>query len=149
MKTDFLGKMKIEGLDKFAHGLADLPERSAGKVLTFALRKAAEYLQRGVEDRAPYKTGELQASFKVKKYSDPNRFSRDVRLIATAKYALMVEYGGRYVIKRGKKIIREGAIRAQPYMRPAYDAEQEPLVSMISEDLGASVARAFKRLKNG
>ena len=155
--------VQIKGLEKFKRGLKDLPKKVAQKILRAALRDGAKELEHQIQVKAPVRSGVLHDSIKSKlrKINDfewaANVGVYESRGKINPWYARLVEYGGRYTIKvrgiekgKGKgRIVAQGRIPANPFMRNAFDSEIGRVREAIANKIGAAVAKEWKKLSNG
>lgn len=136
----------IKELEKFANGLKDLPDKVAKKTLKKALRDVGKiFLERAQELVPRGRTGNLKASFRIRTKSISPGEHR-VSVENTAWYARLVEYGHRWVVKRGKNVIKTGSIEPDGSWRTAFEQLKEPMQLKIADIVGESVAREFKKL---
>jgi len=105
---------QLKGLDKMLQGLEKKAE--ALENVQEAVRKNGADLQSNAMRLAPVDTGTLQRSIRLNLEDG----GMTARVRPTADYAAYVEYGTRYM-------------KAQPYMRPSYDAQKEKFKSDVAK----------------
>jgi len=140
--------IEIPQLKNFAKGLQDLPEKVARNILGSALKKAGRLLADRTQSIVPRHSGQLQKSIagRAKKITEVERaYYVETPLF----YAPLIEYGHKWVIKRGNKVIKAGNKGPAPFMRPAFDSTKEEIQNLIATDIGSSVAKQWKKLGNG
>lgn len=151
--------VKIKGLDQLANGLKSLPNKLARRVLNKAMKKGAQLLADVTKEKTPVDTGALRDSIAVKLKKVSNVETQAIMGSHEKEkdgvyYAHMVEYGGKYVIKargldKGKKkgrVIAAGSIKAQPFMRPAFDSSKDQVIDAISKEIEAGVAVELSKI---
>lgn len=146
----------IPELQKMEKGLQSFPKKVAKKILNLALKKGAKVLSDAIKKEVPVRLGALKESIddKGKKISDVEQihivgsYNRPGSKQPT-NYAHLVEYGHKWVVMRGKKVIAAGTKAPQPYMRPAFDNTREEVQQVIAETIGQAAARQWARLKDG
>jgi HK97 gp10 family phage protein len=158
--------VKIQGLELFKRGLQSLPEKMAQQLQYRAIGDAAKFLRQQIIQKTPIDKGWLIASIKVKgkkidKWSVMFRAGSYFTPSDAhpAWYAHIVEFGARYGIgknvrralglkKKGKEAagVKSGIIPAQPFVRPAWDANATKAQEIIADRIGKGIARAYKKL---
>lgn len=154
--------VKIDELQQFSKGLKSLPNNVARAILGRALEAGSKQLVEAAKKEVPVDTGHLRDSIDYKMQrinaldyqSTVSPFHTKGKNKNNPFYAHMVEFGGRYIVKargldKGKKkgrVIATGRVPAQPFMRPAFDAEKKEIIQTIADQVGSMVARQFKKL---
>lgn len=152
-------ELKIAGLDELREVLLRrLPEALQGKALQATLAKAAAPIVKAARGLAPAKTGRLRRAI----YSFRDRDSKrtyEARLISVrrgkklqksgrdAYYWKFVEFG--HMTRRGRG--KEGPPRfvpAQPFMRPAFEANKYRALQIVQDELRGQVAKVAKRAQS-
>ncbi len=131
--------------------LAD--QKAADRIGNFAIRKGAKHLEKAILDNAPVGTAPTARRRRTKSgavtTADYGRITTNLRVRKSrARIAVAdVEYG----ITRGNafwaKLVEFGTVkmRAQPFVRPAVDAEGDATIEVVNVELGKSIERIFKR----
>lgn len=136
-------KVQIEGLRETMDALRSmLPDRTARAVMTRVLQKRAKPLAAHASALAPRRTGMLGKRIIVTKQlarsqrsayrkTDPN----DVTIFVgtgAVPYAHLVEFGS-------------SKSPPQPFLRPAWDAAQQQILSGISRDMWDEIKKSVER----
>lgn len=142
----------IPGLEKFRRGLQDLPQKLAKRIMTRALKSAAFVLSEQMKQNVPVRKGGLRASvdYKTKSIS-PTESSATIGFYQRegnkeAFQAPLLEYGFRYVIKRGTKVIKVGQVRPEGFTRRAFDSQQENMQEIIVNEIADAAKKEWKKL---
>lgn len=162
--------MKVEGLRELDAALGDLPKATARNVLRRVLKKAAEPLRADMESRAPddpsTPSPDLHSSIAVS--------TKLKNSVGKAEFRAVLQAGGtkaqagaalRTARSGGSKAFAElyvgpgeggahgilqefGTVhhKAQPFMRPAWDAGKDGVLESIKKDLGDEIVKSAKRL---
>lgn len=149
-------EINIPNLKNFERGLQSFPKKLAKKILNLALKKGAQVLSEAIKKEVPVRLGALKESIddKGKKVSDVEQ----IHIVGSynkpgskqpTNYAHLVEYGHKWVVMRGKKVIAAGTKAPQPYMRPAFDTSKDEIQNVIAETIGAAAAKEWKKVTNG
>lgn len=134
-------RFKIEGLRELERALADLPRSTGRGVLRRVLKKAAEPIAADAEANAPRNTGAL---------------SREVTVASrlTRHQARMQRRMGKSEMEMHIGVRRTAGVQnefgnanqpAQPFMRPAWDANKDSALRTIADDLGSEIEKAAAR----
>lgn len=166
-------RVKVEGLKELDAALGELSKGAARGALRRALIKAAEPMRAAAERNAPKLTGDLQSSIIVTSKID-NRAGkaeyaavmkgggtkaqavgalRDARRAAGIGESFAEAFMG--PAKGGKRraikaVVQEFGSRkqaAQPYMRPAFDAEAENVIKRIGTELSREIDKSVTRAR--
>ena len=133
--------VKVEGFKELARALEELPKATARNVLTRVLLSAAKPTHEAAQAKAPRLTGRLQTSVVVGKQLT-RRQKADARKegpqfaevhVGTASgHGIPQEFGTAFH-------------PAQPFMRPAWDANQGRALEIIKTELGGAIEKAAAR----
>lgn len=142
---------KFEGgreLEEKLRRLAD--PKAADRLGGFALRKGAKHLEAALLERAPVGTrSTVRRRGKGKRGVDYGRITTRIKVRKTrAKFAGSdVEYAVTRDTAFWAKLVEFGTVnmRAQPFVRPAVDAEGGETNQIIGMELGAAITRTFRR----
>lgn len=120
--------IRVEGAEKLRAQMKSLSDTVAGQVLADAAFLGGHVVRSDASRRAPIKTGNLRASMTVESVSS----SRDHAEVAVgpsrhAPYGIFVEFGTR-------------RMSAQPYLRPALDANR----GRVRSEIGQALKRALE-----
>ena len=124
---------KVKGLSKLENDLKSLPENLAKKAVKAAVNDGAQVIQTEMVRLAPRKTGFLASHIVVKVTMD--KFGEAVAKIGPAKEAfwgLFNEFGTKHM-------------RAQPFMRPAFDTQWKVALERIRLRLAQEI-RKYRRI---
>lgn len=158
--------LEMKGMEMFKRGLQSLPEKMANQLQYRAIGDAAKFMRGEILKKTPIDKGWLIASIKVKgkktdKWSVEFRAGSYYDKAAThpSWYAHIVERGARFGLgKKVRKALRDakqgiqtagvkmGFIPAQPFMRPAWDANKIKAEEIIADRIGKGIARAYKKM---
>ena len=143
-KADF----KLLGVKELDRAFKQLP-RSVGKsVLRQALTRAAKPVIADAERNAPVLTGPLASSI-IARAKLKSSQQRDVELPpdaavvvhigSTDPKAHLIEFG--FIDKGGNHVA------ARPFLRPAWEANQQMMLKSIGTEIWAALSKAAKRLE--
>jgi HK97 gp10 family phage protein len=151
--------MKIEGLKELDAALAELPQATSKNVMRRAARKSLEIVIKAADQYVPIDQGGLKKSLKVSTRLSKRQATLARREFKTDGKAAIVMYAGpsalphahliefgtkpRYQKTTGKFV---GQVRARPYMRPAWDANQTKVLTTFKNDMWSEIEKAAKRL---
>lgn len=129
--------IKVEGLKELQETLKELPGSLPSTVIRKALARAGEPIERAAATMAPKLTGALQRSIRV-----ASKLSRRQRAIyrQQSEYELFVGAGALV-----QAITQEfGTIenRAQPFMRPAWEANWRKSLEIFRAALAEEIEKA-------
>lgn len=136
-------KVRIEGLKELERALGQLPKSTAKGVLRQVLRDAAEPLARNARQLAPKDEYHLYDSIDVSTklsrrqrslHREENKPTFQEMFVGTNNPAGVQQEFGNH------------RHPAQPFMRPAWDAEQQPTLERISNSLWLRISQAAARL---
>lgn len=147
--------ISITGLGELDHAMQDMGEGQAAEgICRRALRAGGDVMKGAIAANAPVRPalpsgtalppGTLQSDITVtvtrespesfSAWIEPGKYSRHV--------ASWVEWGHRLV--KGKKGKVVGDVVAHPYIRPAFDANEELAAAAMAESITADVTTALK-----
>lgn len=127
--------------------------KAADRLGNAALRKGAKHLEAAIRQRAPVGKEPTKRIFRTKSgrsyAKDYGRITTNIKVTrARAKLAVS---DVQYDITRGgafwAKMVEFGTVKmaAQPFIRPAVEAEQAAVMKIIGDALAAGIQRTFKR----
>jgi HK97 gp10 family phage protein len=153
--------VRVEGFRELDKALGQLPESTARNTLRRVLKKAAEPIHIQAKSLAP-----------VRDASDPDVYygpadNRRLRLRGTTKF--LVQSGTRLTKRQARAVRKAGKYfaehyvgtrdrvaqlveygtsesRAQPFMRPAWDANKMKALEIIKSELGEEIQKSATRL---
>ncbi len=135
--------VKLDGFKELDAALGKLPKATGKNVLRRVLRKAAKPIDDDASAAAPFLTGGLQKS--VITGSRLTRSQRAGSYLRTSNYYAEIHIG----TALSKGIFTEfGTFKdaAQPWFRPAWEANKEVSLRIIRTDLEVEIEKAAKRL---
>jgi len=151
---------KVEGLRDVERALDDLSKATGRAALRRALKKSAQPLVEGVKRRAPVDDGSLRDSVAIaarlapsvakvaRRLGDPKS---SVQLYLGPKWpegahGHLVEFGTAPRVKKstGQAV---GAMPAQPFMRPAWEAGQAAVLKRLETNLWSEVTKSLERAR--
>jgi HK97 gp10 family phage protein len=149
---------QIEGLKELEAALMQLSKATGKTVLRNALKKAAAPIAEAAKENVPVDEGRLKESISVNtrlvKSQQPGGFrdrtAVNVHVGADAKngpHAHLVEFGTkpRFHKKSGKYV---GMAPAQPFLRPAWDANKEKALKIFAEQVWHELVKVARRMAN-
>ncbi|MBB4185827.1 HK97 gp10 family phage protein [Sinorhizobium terangae] len=133
-------KVKVEGLKELDRALQDLKQVTAKGVARRVLLKAATPIAEAGRSNAPLgPTGNLKASYGVgtkltKRQAKLHRKQSPVEVFAGPNdpAAVQTEFGNEHQA-------------AEPHLRPAWDANKDRALDIVSKELGTEISKAAKR----
>lgn len=134
-------RVRIEGLRELEAALADLPKATGKNVLRRVLKKAAAPIASDAQANAPSFVGLLSrnvaaASRLTKRQAGiarkEGKSSVEVHVGVTDPAGVQNEFGNVHQ-------------QAQPFLRPAWDANKDGALRTIAADLGTEIEKAAKR----
>lgn len=166
-------RVKVEGLKELDAALGELSKGAARGALRRALIKAAEPMRAAAERNAPKNTGDLARSIKLSSRIDNRAGKKEFAAVmrsggtrAQAAQALRdarrakgigesfaeVFMGPEKAGKREaiKALVQEFGSKkqaAQPYMRPAFDAEAQNVIGNIQGELSTEIDKSVRRAR--
>lgn len=159
--------VRIDGLKDLDAALSDFSKATAGNILKRAVGAAGAMIAEHAIEIAPEDTGNLKREIKVSTpkiispgkaaFAQAMRETGDRAIAAEAAHAANREAGGsgRSAVaqvgptkKAGEGILQEfGTVkmRAQPFMRPTWDAYDDAALEVIKETLAEEIDKAAAR----
>lgn len=134
--------VKMEGLRELDFALGELPKTTGKATLRRVLKKAAEPLRRHAEQLAPRLSGALATSIVV----GTKLTRRQARIARKAPKSTVEMFIGPNNPAAVPQEFGTHDQRAQPFMRPAWDAEQNGVLVEISTELGGEIEKSAARL---
>jgi HK97 gp10 family phage protein len=134
--------VKLEGFKDLDRALGQLPKATAKNVLRRTLKKAADPIDQAASDAAPFLTGVLQRS--VITGTQLTRSQRRGSFLRTSNYYAEIHVG----TSLGRGMFQEfGTFKdpAQPWFRPAWEANKDQALNIIKVTLGGEIEKAAKR----
>jgi HK97 gp10 family phage protein len=136
----------VEGLRELDAALGNLPKSTGKAVLRRTLKKAAQPIIEEATAKVPVLTGALQISIGAgtKLTKRQARLHRKMFASDRASVEMFVGAGGLAQATQAEFGNRHQA--AEPYMRPAWDGNQDQALEIIKAELGAEIIKAAQRL---
>ncbi len=134
--------VKLSGFRELDRALGQLPKATAKNVLRRVLKKAAQPVDDAASAAAPVNTGVLERS--VITGSQLTRSQRRGAVLPTSNYYAEIHIG----TSLGRGMFQEfGTFKdaAQPWFRPAWEANKDAALTVIKVELGAEIEKAAKR----
>ncbi len=134
--------VKLEGFRELDRALGRLPKATAKNVLRRVLKKAAQPVDDAASAAAPVNTGVLERS--VITGSQLTRSQRRGAVLSTSNYYAEIHIG----TSLGRGMFQEfGTFKdaAQPWFRPAWEANKDAALTVIKVELGGEIEKAAKR----
>lgn len=142
--------VQVHGLEELERALMQLPEEVSGKALQTAVNAAGRLIKQETQDRAPVGTVSHWIGRKSKnKRAEPGNLRKYIRMqrlrnskfsaavaitwSGNAFYGKFLEFGTRYM-------------KAQPFIRPAFDARSNDAVELLKKRLALRINAAAKKL---
>ncbi|WP_234052685.1 MULTISPECIES: HK97-gp10 family putative phage morphogenesis protein [unclassified Xanthobacter] len=158
-------KVKIDGLRELDKNLAQFKKATQRNILERTLKKAAEPIKKDAQNWAPFDTGELKSSIGVRinrSSAGKTAFAQAMtegasrtEAAAAARAANKADAGKSLsaTVQVGTALYRAhfaefGTIKqpAQPFLGPAFRANQDKVSGIIKEELGREIEKTAKRL---
>ena len=133
---------KLEGFRELDAALGKLPKATAKNVLRRVLKKAADPIDQDASAAAPFLTGGLQRS--VIAGTRLTRSQRRGSYLQTSNYYAEIHIG----TSQSKGMFQEfGTFKdtAQPWFRPAWEANKTVALKIIGDELKIEIEKAAKR----
>lgn len=166
-------RVKVEGLKELDAALGELSKATARNTMRRALINAAEPMRAAAERNAPVDTGKLKRSIivtsKIDNKAGKSEYAAVMRGGGSKSQAVQAMRDARRAkgigesfaeafmgpAKGGKRdsikaVVQEFGSRkqaAQPYLRPAFDAEAQNVIGNIKAELSAEIDKAAKRAR--
>lgn len=136
-------RVKVEGLAELDKALGQLPKATAKATLRRVLKEAGEPIARAARRNAPTLTFNLSESIDVS-----TKLSRRQRSLHKAEGGRAFQemfVGTNDPAGMQQEFGNENHV-AQPFMRPAWDAEQQNTLDLIANSLWGEIEASAKRL---
>jgi HK97 gp10 family phage protein len=133
--------VKIEGLAEVAEGLEELPKATATNVLKRALLKAANPIAQTAKRLAPRLSGQLQQSIEP-----GTKLSRRQKSLYHKESKVEIFVGPAALAQAITQEFGTVFHGAQPFMRPAWDANKREAFNLIKEELANEIEKARARI---
>lgn len=143
--------MNLTGFREMAAKMRELGPRVARNTLRRATSSGAAVIRNDVRARAPTDTGEMKRDIQIKR-------SRDTNGEMSAKYAVYVRVGAKSRLSgRARNVAKDSfywifnefgtaKMAANPFMRPAFEAQKQAAVNKIGETLDEGIQKAARDL---
>ncbi len=134
-------KFELRGVKELDHALAQLPKAVGRSVLRQALTRAAAPVVAEAEQNAPVgATGTLQASITAKTTLTRSQKAQRVKAGAVEVFVGSVDPKS-HLLEFGTS-----KMTAQPFLRPAWDANKHLVARILAREIWAALARSARRL---
>lgn len=162
--------VKVEGLKELDAALGELPKATGRAVLARVAKKALAICRDAAKRKAPKDTGQLANSIAISREKDFGYIDRIKASFAaggtsrgvkrTKQNGVAFALGPVARFARNPKSGRPAGLfayaliqefgtseqRAQPYMRPAWDATKDDMLSSVAEQLGPEIEKTVARI---
>lgn len=138
-------KVKVEGLRELDRALAELPNRTGKAVLRRTLKRAAQPMADMAESLAPVRTDELQRSVSVSTKLARRQAKMHRRMFRNDRASAEMFVGAGVLPQAHLQEFGSAEHGAQPFMRPAWDAEKRPTLDRIKDMLAEEIRKAAER----
>lgn len=135
-------RVKVEGFRELEEALRQLPKATGKNALKRTLVKAAKPIENAAEAAAPKLSGQLERSI-VTGTRLNRRQAGLVRKAGKSTVELHVGTANPAGVPQEFGTFKESA---QPFMRPAWDAERQHALNIIAKELGGEITAAAARL---
>jgi len=136
-------KIEIIGASKLKLQLERLSDNLAAETLERAALAGAEIVREDASRRAPRQTGKLARSIVAEVASKSrNEVSVHVGPSEDAFYGMFVEFG--HAIKKSRKGSVLGHVPAKPFLRPAFDENEDRVKNEVGRVLRAALLKGAK-----
>lgn len=137
--------VRISGLKELDRALGELPKAAAKATLRRVLTEAAEPMARAARRNAPKQDYHLYESIDVSTRLNKRQQTMHRRENKRTFQEMFVGTNNPAGVQQEFGNERHGA---QPFMRPAWDAEKGPTLDRIGVQLGVEIDKAARRLAN-
>jgi HK97 gp10 family phage protein len=142
--------VKISGLRELEKALAELPKATGKNVLRRVLKKRAQPIADAARGSAPDDpatgAGDLKSSIGVGTVLSKRQKGLHKKMFANDKAAVEVFVGAGPLPQAHNQEFGNVNHGPQPYMRPAWDSGQRPMLDGIEKDLWTEIDNAARRL---
>ncbi|NSX92654.1 HK97-gp10 family putative phage morphogenesis protein [Agrobacterium tumefaciens] len=135
--------VKISGLKELDRALGELPKSVAKATLRRVLKEAAEPMARKARQLAPKRNYHLMESIDVSTRLNRRQSALHRKDSSPAFQEMFVGTNNPAGVQQEFGNERHGA---QPFMRPAWDAEKEPTLDRIAVSLWGEIEKSANRL---
>lgn len=158
--------IRVEGLDQLLKNMQQLPRELVSKnggLVRSALFKATKLVREEVRARAPVDTGNLQRNVIAVRDRDPKASGASERYVVAVRKKRYTKAAKEKAVKNKKGKINYRASgdayywrfvefgtqnnRAQPFLRPGFEAQKGPAVDTFKDSLGTGIARVVRKMR--
>jgi HK97 gp10 family phage protein len=132
---------KIEGLKELEDALRELPKATGKNVLKRALMDAGEPILDAARSAAPQLTGALKRS-----HASGTKLTRSQKKQNVPESAVEIYVGPGGLVQAITQEFGTVNAPAQPFMRPAWDANKQTALNMVRQSLADEIEKARARL---
>lgn len=142
-----MGKtVKFEGGRELERALAEIAKKATAKaVVRRALIAAAKPMAEMAQSGAPVAEGDLQASVSVGTKLSKRQAKLHRKMFKNDKAAVEVFVGAGPLSSAHNQEFGNEHHAAQPFMRPAFDAEAKPTIDRVGEQMWVEIDKQAKR----
>ncbi|UUP19508.1 HK97-gp10 family putative phage morphogenesis protein [Nitratireductor thuwali] len=137
--------VKVDGLRELEKALAELPKATGKNVLRRTGRKALEPMRDDARAKAPKEEGHLEGSINIGTKLTRRQAKLHRKMFKNDKAAVELFMGPNDPAAVPQEFGWEDG-QAQPYMRPAWDANKSGALDIIKNEMWAEIEKAAKRL---
>ena len=142
--------VKIEGFSDLEKELERLSKSQGKAVLRRALKKSAEPMADLARSMAPVDEGDLQRSITVSTKLDKRQAGMHRRMFRDERASVEMFVGPSYNLGAGGRhghFLEFGTVNhgPQPFMRPAWDRDQKPMLERLKAEIWAEIQKTIAR----
>lgn len=127
-------KFEVQGLAALDKAVRQLPKNIQKRVMKTALRAGGRVIAKEAKQNVPVGTGDLKKSIKI--VTGKSKKDGALIFVTTTKdafYSHMIEFG-------------TSKMKAQPFLRPAFDSTQKEVMNAIGNKLGEGIIKETAKL---
>jgi len=136
----------VDGLRELDRALGELPKSTGKAVLRRTLKKAGQPIADDAEIKVPVLTGALQISIGIGTKLTRRQAKLHRKMFQNDKASAEVFVGAGGLAQATQAEFGNEHQAAEPYMRPAWDANQDRALDIIASELGNEIMKAAQRL---
>lgn len=139
-------RVKVEGLRELEQALRDLPQATGKAVLRRVLKQIAQPIADHAKRLAPRDTGALQASITVSSKLSRRQRSVHRKMFKDDRASVEMFVGAGALPQATLREFGGDDHPAQPFMRPAWDANKSRALDTVKASLWDEIQKAAARL---
>jgi HK97 gp10 family phage protein len=146
--TKEFSSVKVKGISDLLKNIEEFPKEVYAQCQD-EVQKAAQMVLNAAMSKAPVKTGNLKAHFRVHMEGDLSRQSVGATVENTANHAHLIEYGHIMTtnnLGRGKgRFIK--VVPAKPFIRPALEGNSQEVIDKMVNGVNSALANMESKAK--